>query len=256
VVGTSIETKGNFFLFVMKNSNNFKYFLPLGVISFVSYTNITLANEKSNFNGLYVSLGASKAKITSSNNNRADVDPSGNIITEQDFKDNDQVYDYGVSYTHSLNTKFNISYILEFSPNKITNNYSGTPGPISKKDEIDNLKKFNLQLGYLATPELQIGFKAGLVKADAKYTLTNYNIDISGNDVSSSSENHNLTGKSFGINAKKKLNENLFLNFDYSIVSFDKNDLNFNSRLFTTDAPNKSEHKIDFFTVGISYKFN
>jgi hypothetical protein len=176
--------------------------------------------------------------------------------TEQDFKDNDLVYDYGVSYTHSLNTKFNISYILEFSPNKITNNYSGTQGSISKKDEIDNLKKFNLQLGYLATPEWQIGFKAGLVKADAKYTLNNYNTDLSGNDVSSSSENHNLTGKSFGINAKKKLNENLFLNFDYSIVSFDKNDLNFNSRLFTTDAPNKREHKIDFFTVGISYKFN
>ena len=186
--------------------------MPLGVISFISYTNIALANEKSNFNGLYVSLGASKTKITSSNNNRADVDLSGNIITGQDFKDNDEVYDYGVSYTHSLNTKFNISYILEFSPNKITNNYSGTQGPISKKDEIDNLKKFNLQLGYLATPELQIGFKAGLVKADAKYTLNNFT-DLSGNTVSSS-ENHDLTGKSFGINAKKKLNENLFLKID------------------------------------------
>ena len=106
----------------------------------------------------------------------------------------------------------------------------------------------------MATPELQIGFKAGLVKADAKYTLNNFT-DLSGNTVSSS-ENHDLTGKSFGINAKKKLNENLFLNLDYSIVSFDKNDLNFNSRLLARDAPNKSEHKIEFFTVGISYKFN
>jgi opacity protein-like surface antigen len=237
----------------MKNSNSSKYFLPIGVI-FISYANIALANEKSNFNGLYVSLGASKTKITSSNNNRADVDLSGNIITEQDFKDNDEVYDYGLSYTHSLDTKFNISYILEFSPNKITNNYSGTQGAISKKDEIDNLKKLSIQLGYLATPELQIGFKAGLVKADAKYTLNNFT-DLSGNTVSSS-ENHDLTGKSFGINAKKKLNENLFLNLDYSIVSFDKNDLNFNSRLLAGDAPNKSEHKIEFFTVGISYKFN
>lgn len=228
--------------------------MPLGVISFISYTNIALANEKSNFNGLYVSLGASKTKITSSNNNRADVDLSGNIITEQDFKDNDEVYDYGLSYTHSLNAKLNISYILEFSPNKINNNYSGQ-GSLTKKDEIDNFKKFNLQLGYLATPELQVGFKAGLVKADAKYTINNLT-DISGNTISSSSENHNLTGKSFGVNAKKRLNENLFLNLDYSKVSFDKNDLNFNNRLSSTNAPNKSEHKIDFFTIGISYKFN
>lgn len=228
--------------------------MPLGVISFISYTNIALANEKSNFNGLYVSLGASKTKITSSNNNRADVDLSGNIITEQDFKDNDEVYDYGLSYTHSLNAKLNISYILEFSPNKINNNYSGQ-GSLTKKDEIDNFKKFNLQLGYLATPELQVGFKAGLVKADAKYTINNLT-DISGNTISSSSENHNLTGKSFGVNAKKRLNENLFLNLDYSKVSFDKNDLNFNNRLSSTNAPNKSEHKIEFFTIGISYKFN
>lgn len=228
--------------------------MPLGVISFISYTNIALANEKSNFNGLYVSLGASKTKITSSNNNRADVDLSGNIITEQDFKDNDEVYDYGLSYTHSLNAKLNISYILEFSPNKINNNYSGQ-GSLTGKDEIDNFKKFNLQLGYLATPELQVGFKAGLVKADAKYTINNLT-DISGNTISSSSENHNLTGKSFGVNAKKRLNENLFLNLDYSKVSFDKNDLNFNNRLSSTNAPNKSEHKIEFFTIGISYKFN
>ena len=220
----------------------------------MSYTNISFANEKSNFNGLYVSLGASKTKITSSNNNRADaVDISGNFIPEQDFKNNVEIYDYGVSYTHSLNTKLNISYILEFSPNKIDNNYS--EGSLTKKDEIDNFKKFNLQLGYLATPELQVGFKAGLVKADAKYTINNLT-DISGNTILSSSENHNLTGKSFGVNAKKKINENLFLNLDYSKVSFDKNDLNFNDRLSSTNAPNKSGHKIEFFTIGISYKFN
>ena len=55
---------------------------------------------------------------------------------------------------------------------------------------------------------------------------------------------------------KKKINENLFLNLDYSKVSFDKNDLNFNDRLSSTNAPNKSGHKIEFFTIGISYKFN
>lgn len=181
------------------------------------------------------------------------MDLSGNFISERDFKDNDEIYEYGVSYTHSLNTKLNISYILEFSPNKINNNYS--EGSLTKKDEIDNFKKFNVQLGYLVTPELQVGFKAGLVKADAKYTLNNFT-DLSGNTISSSSENHNLSGKSFGVSAKKKLNENLFLNFDYSKVSFDKNDLNFNRRLSSFNAPNNSEHKLDFFTIGISYKFN
>lgn len=212
-----------------------------GAIFLLSQSNIAFAEKKSNFDGFDIFVGASTAKLKSSNTLNTNIDLSGNYVSDSDYsyEEEEQIFNYGLSYTHSLNTNFNISYILDFSPNKITTKYVGVGK--NQIDEISKQKKISLQIGYLLNPDLQIGFKAGLAKADSKNS----------SDVT---EEHNLNGKSLGVTVKKKLQDNLFLNFEYGQTSFDKNN---NLNIATGDFPISQNNEFDlkFFTVSISYKF-
>jgi len=218
-----------------------KCILP-GAIFLLSQSNIAFAEKKSNFDGFDIFVGASTAKLKSSNTLNGNIDLSGNYVSDSDYsyEEEEQIFNYGLSYTHSLNTNFNISYILDFSPNKITTKYVGAGGK-NQIDEISKQKIISLQIGYLLNPDLQIGFKAGLVKADSKNSI----------DVT---EEHSLSGKSLGVTVKKKLQDNLFLNFEYGQTSFDKNN---NLNIATGDFPisRNNEFDLKLFTVGISYKF-
>jgi opacity protein-like surface antigen len=216
-----------------------------GAIFLLSQSNIAFAEKKSNFDGFDIFVGASTAKLKSSNtlNDAGAIDVSGNYISDSDYsyEEEEQIFNYGLSYTHSLNTNFNISYILDFSPNKITTKYVGVGK--NQIDEISKQKKISLQIGYLLNPDLQIGFKAGLAKADSKNS----------SDVT---EEHNLNGKSLGVTVKKKLQDNLFLNFEYGQTSFDKNNLNIETGGFLFRSTTRdNEFDLKFFTIGISYKF-
>ena len=212
-----------------------------GAIFLLSQSNIAFAEKKSNFDGFDIFVGASTAKLKSSNTLNTNIDLSGNYVSDSDYsyEEEEQIFNYGLSYTHSLNTNFNISYILDFSPNKITTKYVGVGK--NQIDEISKQKKISLQIGYLLNPDLQIGFKAGLAKADSKNS----------SDVT---EEHNLNGKSLGVTVKKKLQDNLFLNFEYGQTSFDKNNLNIETG---ADSSTTRDNELDlkFFTIGISYKF-
>lgn len=213
-----------------------------GAIFLLSQSNIAFAEKKSNFDGFDIFVGASTAKLKSLNTLNGNIDLSGNYVSDSDYsyEEEEQIFNYGLSYTHSLNTNFNISYILDFSPDKITTKYVGVGGK-NQIDEISKQKKISLQVGYLLNPDLQIGFKAGLVKADSKNSI----------DVT---EEHSLSGKSLGVTVKKKLQDNLFLNFEYGQTSFDKNN---NLNIATGDFPisRNNEFDLKLFTVGISYKF-
>ena len=213
-----------------------------GAIFLLSQSNIAFAEKKSNFDGFDIFVGASTAKLKSLNTLNGNIDLSGNYVSDSDYsyEEEEQIFNYGLSYTHSLNTNFNISYILDFSPDKITTKYVGVGGK-NQIDEISKQKKISLQVGYLLNPDLQIGFKAGLVKADSKNSI----------DVT---EEHSLSGKSLGVTVKKKLQNNLFLNFEYGQTSFDKNN---NLNIATGDLPisRNNEFDLKLFTVGISYKF-
>lgn len=230
VVGISIETNGNFFM-----KYNVKYILP-GALILLSQTNIALTAEKSNFDGFDISVGVSNTKLES-RNNVGDIDLSGNFVssTDYNFEDDDQVLNLGVSYTQSVNTNFNISYNIDVLPGTINANYTGDGG--SQTDEISNLLRSSFQLGYLINSELQIGLKGGLAKADLKV------IDAT------STTKRNIDGKSIGIVAKKNFKENLFLNLEYTQISFENTPINNLSGL------ENNEFDLELFTFSVSYKF-
>ena len=188
---------------------NVKYILP-GALILLSQTNIALTAEKSNFDGFVSS-------------------------TDYNFEDDDQVLNLGVSYTQSVNTNFNISYNIDVLPGTINANYTGDGG--SQTDEISNLLRSSFQVGYLINSELQIGLKGGLAKADLKV------IDAT------STTKRNIDGKSIGIVAKKKFKENLFLNLEYTQISFENTPINNLSGL------ENNEFDLELFTFSVSYKF-
>lgn len=212
-----------------------KYIIP-GALILLSQSNIALTDEKSNFNGFNVSIGASNTNLESSNN-VSNVDLSGNYISSTDysFNQDNQIINLGLSYTHSISKNFNASYNFEFYPGKIDASFSGD-GPATQTDEITNLIRSSLQIGYLINPELELGIKVGFAKADQK------NIETTTKELS-------LDGKSLGIVAKKKIKDNLFLNLEYSQISFDKSPIN------NPGGLDDNEVDLELFNFSISYKF-
>lgn len=213
----------------------------------LSQSNIALTDEKSNFNGFNVSIGTSNTNLESSNN-VSNVDLSGNYIssTDYNFNQDDQIINLGLSYTHSISENFNVSYIFEFYPGKIDANFSGD-GPDTQTDEITNLIRSSLQIGYLINPELELGIKGGFAKADQKNFVTT-TTDINRN-IGTTTKKLNLDGKSLGIVAKKKIKDNLFLNLEYSQISFDKSPIN------DPGVLDDNEVDLELFNFSISYKF-
>jgi len=201
----------------------------------LSQSNIALTDEMSNFNGFHVSIGASSANLASSND-VGSIDVSGNFISSNDynFNQDNQIINLGLSYTHSISENFNASYNVEFYPDKIDASFSGD-GPGTQTDEITNLLRSSLQIGYLVNPELELGIKAGLAKADQK------NIETITKEIS-------LDGKSLGIVVKKKIKDNLFLNLEYSQISFDKSPIN------NFGGLDNNEVDLELFNFSISYK--
>ena len=260
VVGIKIETNGKFFM-----TYNIKYILP-GALILLSQPNMALTTEKSNFDGFDISIGSSKVNLESSNNlslTASSLDISGNYIGcsapcgrssstvsgVNSFDNDKQISNIGVSYTHPINVDFNIGYSIEFSPSTI--NLSSGVNSFTQTDEASNLLRSSLQLGYLVNPELQIGLKAGLAQIDSKKRYE------------SSVKEEKINGKSIGITAKKKIKDNVFLNFEYSQISFDGSQINdtwgtfdaqYNlSTSYTYDVDYDLD--IELFAISLSYKF-
>ena len=82
-----------------------------GAIFLLSQSNIAFAEKKSNFDGFDIFVGASTAKLKSSNTLNGNIDLSGNYVSDSDYsyEEEEQIFNYGLSYTHSLNTNFNIT---------------------------------------------------------------------------------------------------------------------------------------------------
>lgn len=264
---------------------NIKYILP-GALILLSQPNMALTSEKSNFDGFDISIGSSKVNLESSNSlsltassldlsgNNFNCDPSGNNLIRfgprslnlpispnncgrtstttsgvNSFDNDKQIFNIGVSYTHPINVDFNIGYSIEFSPSTI--NLSSGVNSFTQTDEASNLLRSSLQLGYLVNPELQIGLKAGLAQIDSKKRYE------------SSVKEEKINGKSIGITAKKKIKDNVFLNFEYSQISFDGSQIN--DTWSTWDAQNNFsttytydvdyDLDIELFAISLSYKF-
>jgi hypothetical protein len=246
---------------------------------------MALTSEKSNFDGFDISIGSSKVNLESSNSlsltvsaldisgNYFNCDPSGNNLISfgarslnlptpqrcgetvtttsgvNSFDNDKQIFNIGVSYTHPINVDFNIGYSIEFSPSTI--NLSSGVNSFTQTDEASNLLRSSLQLGYLVNPELQIGLKAGLAQIDSKKRYE------------SSIKEEKINGKSIGITAKKKIKDNVFLNFEYSQISFDGSQINDTwSTVVGQDSATATytydvdyDLDIELFAISLSYKF-